>query len=392
MVKISAEDSEMEQLLTSLCDVAVEHGGYIHDELCIECVGGNLSVTAPKTIESGKPLITIPQDGILPLNEIEFRVNGDEVFIASMSEKVNLGQAKMAELMVAIYNATGKIAAQRLCSPDMLFFHDKDLLMRVTGEGFVARCAKREPDQFVLGSFLQSRKLSMKLFSDENPDPKPEPVLMPLIDFFNHHPKAQPFGRKDGNLVVYKTDLDSDDEECYVNYGRHDDHMSFTTYGYVETRSSHVLCRPMRVVVPNVGEIVIRKKPEARFNPQQLPGPLKGLGQFLSPIIFSGDRESLTFSALRIPSPAAPRAMRRILSFYVGNMSGRLKDDELERAVQDIEQRVIDFNHAYYADLIADLADYKAAPGMEMIIDNMKLMARCQLAKIEVYANSRPQT
>ncbi len=382
MVQIISDNSEVEQQLGHLCDLARARGALLNEDLTIACKGGNLSLEAPEVVPQSALLLALSPGAALPFNQFQLALQGDDISIASTSKDMPPEQVALLETMVSIYNLTHKVAAHRASSVDMLFFQDEALLRRITSDDFVQMCARRGADDFVLKSFLIAREFD---FRADRTESGRNLVINPIADFLNNHPMANGFAQLDGKVAVGKFAASDTGNECFVKYGPHDDHLMLTGYGYVETRTPFVVSQELELDVPGLGILQIHRRPDMPHNFNPVPPQLEGLERFLSPVRISKEGKRLEIGCLHIPPKNSPRALRRILRFFFSKMSGQPKGRQLSQLVKDVEQQIVDANRAYYTDLLRDLAGYTAKPGTGLIVENIKAMAKSQLGKIDAY-------
>lgn len=88
---------------------------------------------------------------------------------------------------------------------------------------------------------------------------------------------------------------------------------------------------------------------------------------------------------MRVPGPRAPRALRRVLSLLIAELSpGRSVPREL---VLYAEQQIIDSDAEYYRWLKATLLDISPGAGVQQpIVDNFIRMCDIQLDRLRDYA------
>ncbi len=389
IINLETDNSEIEHHLEILVKLCLEGGAELNDRLNIRSFEGDLSISAPAELPTNETLIKLPPTVLLPIPSFELELRDTEISIASISGELSATQQKLLESMVAIYNITDKVHRYQSCSTDTLYHLDRELLVRLTNTQYVSNYDAWSKENFLLQSFLKSRYLKKKVA--ENSDEKVS-VLMPLVDFFNHHPLAPGFSGGAKAIKVTRYSDPEGGEECYVRYGRQDDHQILVGYGYTETRCPAVLSIPMELPIGNTATLKLLRNYSAKHNFKQLPTALNDLAAYLSPVQFSEDKRSLTLGCLRIPPKNAPRAMRRILSFWINRMDHGGTRSEVSRLVDEAEITIVDKNHSYYTKLLSDLESCAPVPGTEIQVENIKIMARSQLNKIEAYSFERAKS
>lgn len=389
MIEIESDTLEIERALESLNQAALENGAQLDKGLVICCRGGELTLEAPRPLPPGLPLITLPESAVLALDRFSLAVQGNDICIVSKSKDMSAGQDALLEAMITIYNLTGKIASHRACATDMLYFNDSDLLCRLGDDAFVEMCAARKAEDFVLKSFLVSREFDFRAVEkSQAPGQGRNLVINPIVDFFNHHPRASGYANLQGRVAVKNFSTPETGAECFVRYGAHDDHLMLLGYGYAETKTPFVISQAMEIEVPGIGVIHIHRRPGAPHNYSRIPPQLEGLERFLPQIKYSDEDRSLDLSCLHIPPAHMPRALRRILRFHIGRMNGHPKGKTLSQAVRHVERELVERNRGYYLDLLKEVSAHACPPETAQIIKNIEIMANSQLGKIDAHALS----
>jgi len=383
MVHFVSDSHEMEKHLRKIHDLVCANGSFVHEDIVICSQNGSLTIEAPARVVEQQKLMMLPDEALLPLEKFELVLNGDDICIESNTDFVSPVQVQLMEEMLALYNLNGKIAEHKRSATHSLYHLDRELLAHVADEKLIASMAQWNDKNFYIEAFMASRRLGRKLKGDPT---KKQSVLMPLIDFFNHHPQAYSFGDDDGRLMTRMFTTPETGRECFVRYGKLDDHHVFLSYGYPETKSPMVESHSMEIDVPGFGTIQIHKRPAAPHNLKNIPRQQKGLEPFLSPIAINEDRTRLTIGCVWIPPKGAPRALRRVLGMYFERMKSGMSFGQMSAFVDEAEHQIIDNNCKYYSELKGKLENHIAKPGAEQILENAKIMVDSQLRKITAYS------
>jgi len=189
MINIESDQPELQRALVSLVKEVERGGGWFHESLSLIAEGGSICVESSLPAGKADLLISVPEEILLPIDEIQMRVSGDDIVIHSFADSATPLRRRLSEKVIEIYNLCGKIPAHRAASPRSGFPADGDIA-RLLAAGRAARSHSAETgNQRLLDDFIHSR-----LFShDEGSSGKRREVLMPVVDFFNHHPDAYGF-------------------------------------------------------------------------------------------------------------------------------------------------------------------------------------------------------
>ncbi|GEM_PF-1249853 len=427
MVKFVCDNKDIEKALRRLHKQVVANGGLVYDGLTIGCHKGSFKITCDDKAAAGDRILVLPKNCLLPLDKFTLGLKGNNIVIKAHDKSLSKGQVAMMETMMELYNLTHKVRDQKKIATFSLYYEDRELFDLILkshnrqGIPFLEKMITTDRKLFYLESFLKTRVLGFKEVQ-KNPAEKgskkkavPVPVkgepakgekrvqvLMPIIDFLNHHPTATGF------FTSFKTEkgpLDSDDaayegggdgvavvkccpfegsDEVYVNYGPYDAADTLIHYNYVEKNTAFVRSVPMQIKIPGVCTLLI-KAVSGRANFKKLPDKIKDLKFFVPSIKADRARGTAELSALFIPQENAPRALRRVLALAINQAVTLKNDQQLMEAVRYAEKRVIAENLRYYSELSVYLNLYEPTPATRLIAENAKEMARTQLEKIRNY-------
>ena len=414
MVDIVCSDKEIEKLIKKLCDLVTKNNGFVHNELRISCANGDLKIEAPKEINDGAAIITLPKECLLPHSRFELGLNGDDLVIKSHEkDKLTKGQVEMMSVLLEIYNKTGKIKDIKASGTMSLLRTDPELLDRIL-QGrdkaklpFLEKMKNYSVEEFFLNSFIKTRVLGFKESiesEEEQPQYERLQVLMPVIDFLNHHPLANGFMTRFSESSAVKRSIETLEnegvavvkccpfeglDECYVNYGNYDAMDTFLHYNYVERNAIAVRSVPMEISLPglctlNIGSDI------ARIKANKLPDQIKDLAFYMPGIQVDKELSIVSLTSVFIPQPRAPRAMRRILGAALSQLGTSLSEQEMSEYVFEAEAHIISKNIQFFQGLIEYLEAYNFKPEIKIIYDNALDMAATQVDKIQNYPFYQP--
>src|SRR3984893_268444 len=390
MVLIAADNLQAERSLRKIVALSEKAGAEFSDDLVLKSLDGDLSVEAPPE-SAGKVLVRLPWDCLIPFSPFRLSIVNDDLAISSYEEGLTAECVVIMEALLELFNLTGKVAHHRRTSPWRLIISYPALLERVRQgrdrEDFVLFqqfIVSGSEDELMLQSFLNSRVLGYKASTTA----PPFPVLMPVIDLFNHHFQGALFKidevpNKERSLAIARSmPLPGTGKECFACYGAHDSFDTWVTYGFVDQSALFVRSVAMTIDLPNLGTIRLTNFDKTRDR-RVLPPSVSDL-HFYIPALLARRGDHIEVGRLLIPGPSAPRALRRTLHFLIAEMSpGHSRQRDL---VMEAERQIITANQAYYRDLLAFLRTlFLQDPLQKPILRDFIHMSELQLARIRNY-------
>ena len=389
MALIAADDRHVERSLLKIVEFAEKAGSEFSNDLTLKCTEGNLSVEAPRE-SVGKMLVRIPWDCLAPLPPFRLSVKDDQILISSFEEGVTNECIALMESLLELFNITQKIARHRQNSPWRLIASHPTLLDRVMqGRANVdftflqQLIASGDEDELMLHSFLNSRILGYKV-SARAPH---YPVLMPVVDLFNHHFRGALYEMEDDPAkqrsvaIARSIPLPGTGNECFACYGAHDSFDTWMTYGFVDKTAQFVCSIAMTIDLQNLDGIRVTNiaKPRGRRN---LPLSVADL-HFYVPAVLAKREKHVEVGRILIPGPAAPKALRRTLGFLISEIQPtHPKQRDL---VMNAEEQIIAANRAYYRDLIEFAQTLQAQPILRSLLSEFLQVCELQLTRLDDY-------
>jgi hypothetical protein len=222
-----------------------------------------LSVEAPPE-SAGKVLVRLPWDCLVPFSPFRLSIVNDDLVISSYEEGLTDECVTLMQALLELFNLTGKVAYHRRTSPWRLIISYPAILQCVR-QGrdredfalFQHFIVSGSNDQLMLQAFLNSRVLGYKASTTA----PPYPVLMPVIDLFNHHFQGALFNidevpDKGRSLAIARSMLlPGTGIECFACYGAHDSFDTWMTYGFVDHSALFVRSVAMTIDLPSLGTI-----------------------------------------------------------------------------------------------------------------------------------------
>lgn len=373
MARYDCENSEVERSLRRLEKLVSEGGGWIHGDLTVQERKGELSIFSPPGAADRECLIALPEACLIPYGDelVEIRDGGFAV-VEPVAQKLESLPRALFETMLELYNHAGKAQSHRVGSIWMLegdegtALLDRLVAARLDAPGVADTRKFRDtasPDALCVRTFFKARTL---LFKSKKKNGNFR-VVMPLVDFVNHHPQGGSFqnssARHEGQgIAVINVRPVPESPECFVCYGMFDAHDTLINYGYPECRAAFARSIPLKI---DFGAGVVEAG--ARMGALQkgkLPAAVGDL-RFYMPLFLDKKPGRLHISHLLIPSGNAPRSLRRVLSFLVKTLDGGIDEKTVQAMAAEAEAYVVAENMKFYNSLREFVGDrHPAAQAM----------------------------
>jgi len=389
MVAIDSDSAPVATAIADLLAVVERHGGRFDDRLRIRSRGGELSVHIQVEGTMGAPaprIIQLPPACLLPVEAFHLTVAGDDIVVVDHDPDLSPARQGIMQAVVEVWNLTRKIPHHRFSNPAWLQHVSPALYRRLSaGRHPPATPAPSRNDPLV-DNLLDTRTLVYRL--DPTSDRHTQ-VIMPVIDFLNHHPFAAPYlSKADGPhnhvLAVQEFCPDPQSCECYARYGIYDGYDTFLHYGFVARETPFVISIPLHLDLPPLGKLTVHAY-SGRAPDQQLPKAIADLAFYLPAFTVDRAHHSAEVGYLMIPQGNAPRALRRVLAVILHAIEPRLNDAKIATIVEAIEPEILARNVEFYQDLRRDLEEYAVPPGFRSVVDGARAMADLQLEKLRRY-------
>ena len=128
MVEFLCDDDKVEQSLHKLHQVVIGNGGFVHDQLTINCNNGEFSVSIPNAVPAGEKIVVLPRACLLPVRKFELTLRSNRIVVKDHHQDLSKAQVVMMETMIELYNLSNKIATHKSTSTVSLFYEDRKLL------------------------------------------------------------------------------------------------------------------------------------------------------------------------------------------------------------------------------------------------------------------------
>jgi hypothetical protein len=307
--------------------------------------------------------------------------------------------AAIMDLMLAVYNETGKLGWwQTVCPllalkryPEVRTHLVRSKMHTPKLQSHMQLLDAGEIDKLVVESFLGARvfnlnpKFLQELGYDESE--QGQPVIMPLIDYFNHRFQAEGYTvqAKPAPASMRVFGVPDESGEVFVRYNLYDPVDTFLFYGFVDTHSPWLASVPRTLTLPDGRGLEILNTGGVMKG--ELPPALRDLRIYM-PMIIKNDQEGVQLSKLLIPGPQAPRALQRILGFLVNHLCPKLSRQERLAWIERLESELLDFNRTWWRELQTLC---KIMPEGLPIAGSMGLLCDDCLQRIDAYEINRPK-
>ncbi len=399
MAIVESDNPEIKKELLALEKLIEQGGGGIHSKVIICDQGGGLSIKTAEPMDRGKEIIRLSRDTLLPADQYNVLVKRDEFHLEfpKNSSLSNL-QRQLAETMIALYNLTGKVRLHKELSfllslqpyPELF---EKLKEGRVFGKN-VLNWSERlrkgmdedEFNDFLSDSFLKTRHLGY----GDHLRTSDVSILMPLVDFLNHHWQGAAFnvglGVRKGDLAVTANQVVEGSTECYAFYGPMDALDTLLRYDFVDEYSPVVRSVPVTLEVDGFGTIKVNSTPGV-INTKKLGKQIADLNRFIPTLTARKDKQFFGVSHLLIPTDGSPKALRRVLYIILANMTQEPEMDKsfYEPWIRQAEAKILEINIAFYNDLLELTRKISEKNGPGPGLDRVNQMARAQLRKLAQY-------
>ena len=386
-MNFDTNNPELEKRLQGLKALVLAEGAFLHSQLTVRERAGSFDIRSGLGASVHDRLIRMPIACLPPLAAFDLYLCGNDICIRSTAARTSSVHVRCMEAMLAIYNISGKLADVRQQSswfglapyPEIL-----QMLLRLK-DGSLQFAQKRrllennQLDELLLSSFIDTRLFTL-------PDQGGH-VLMPFIDYINHHFLASGF-RLLGEagapaLCVNNANPISGSDEVFVSYLPMMDPIdSWLNYNFVDEATPIAKSVPLVIDIGSGQEIQVMAFSGGRkLSP---PMQLKDLRAFL-PAVIEKSEHHLTVSRIIIPHDMAPLSLRRILRSLILSLRPGLKKYALRDQVENAEAQVIDANIAFYRDLGDAAARAPKERRDETTLSQVQKIVKLQAAKISAY-------
>jgi hypothetical protein len=347
---IESDDAELVPLLRDLERQVTDAGGYLSPQLKIVVDQGQIRVESDA--QEAALLVRIPESCLPVIDGIDFCLSDGRLAVAAGADDIGPSQRRVLDTMLAIYNRGDKLSAHRRESL-WLALADQPTLLEKLHDG--RRDAPKVThhyesarhgggDDLLIESYLGARTLRYRLDEDHTGR-----VLMPFIDFFNHHSASPSFGIGQQALTVQASHPLPGSAECFVSYNRLDAFDALLNYGFADTSAPFVRSVPLRFDLPDGGVVqVLGRVGQAK---KKIVAKELGFLRGWLPRFHRTAEGVIVANHLLIPRVSQIDILANVLAMLFAPMMPAADRDALNRLVQTALGTVIRVNREYYRSL-----------------------------------------
>ena len=386
-MNIDTFNPELEKCLQGLEALVLAEGAFLHPQMTVRERKGSFDIRSGLEASVHDRLIRMPITCLPPVEAFDMYVCGNDICIRSTAPGTSSVHVRCMEAMLAIYNISGKLADTRKQSPLFVLAPYPEILGILLGvkDGTVKFERKRRQmengllDELLLASFIGTRFFRL-------PDQSGH-VLLPFIDYINHHFLASGFKFLDEQdapaLCVDNAKPVSGSNEVFVSYFPMMDPVdSWLNYNFVDEASPIAKSVPLVIDIGSGRQLRVKA-----FSGKRKLAPPRQLQDLkaLLPSVIEKSEHHLTVSHLIIPHDKAPLSLRRILRSLIQTLRPGLEKSALRRQVENAEAQVLDANTRFYRDLGDAVARMPKERQEETALSELQKIVRLQTAKIAAY-------
>jgi len=353
MVQVVADNAEVRILIQQIADMVVGGGGYLHPEARLVERAGALSIEAPSTLAPREILVRVPLSLLLPVDWYDLKLDGDQIDIGVPNDRATKEQLTLMETMAALFNATGGVSQHRTRSLLDVRKNKPELFALFAG---VDEAGLHSWPDDVLSDFLGTRTLAVAPEQLQTEGDGTIDVLMPVIDFLNHEPRAGSYSLVEGSLASVRGHPAPSDDECFLCYGRYDARALLVKFAYEHTDLPFLFSCPLTFDLKSDAKLIIARGGTPMFG-EQIPPHFSDVGWIMPEIGRSNELGITRLSYLPILQQDGQSTMRRILDLAVQVSLENLSESERTKLVRRLEREIVERNLDCLGKLQSSLAD-----------------------------------
>jgi hypothetical protein len=403
MAFIETDNAALEKRLLDLIDLIEEGGGATHSNLLIRAQGGGLSVSTQAPMTDGREIIRLARGILLPSDQYTMRISND-AFTLEIPDNSLLSdlQKRLIACMVDIYNETDKARSHKKYSfaaavsdyPLVVEYLNRGRTFseeyKTWASGRFKDLDKESLDALWADSFLKTRHLG---YTDHLRMGNVS-VLMPVIDFLNHHWNGASFsvgqGLRPGDLIITNKQSISDTGECFAFYGPMDALDTLVRYDFMDAGAPVVRSIPLEFDMLQGWKLKVSSVTGA-MNAKHLPKQYEDLRRYIPIMSIDKENKIFTVSHLFIPIEGSPNALRRSLGAAMWSLQQQgdgiqVPEGFTKEWTETLEREVLRQNVEYYQELPVVLDKAVQGSGSDhFVLNSLRDLARVQLDKLKRY-------
>lgn len=399
MAIIQSDNPEIEKELRHLEKLIEQSGGGIHSDVILFSKGYEIGVKTKGPMQPGKELIRLARGTLLPDDCYDLGAkNGNFTVDFPKHSPLSPLQRELTTCMISLYNLTDKVGFQKKVSflfsllpyPELLDYIGRGRQYSTDIKEWRKKL-EDDPDDteifndFISKTFLKTRHLG---YNDQIRATTVS-VLMPVIDFMNHHWQGAAFhvglGVRQGDLSIMNSQPIEGSLDCFAFYDIMDSLDSLIRYDFIDEFSPIIRSIPLELNVPDAGTIKIDSK-IGSMNKKKLEKNIMDLNRFLPVMTLNKAEKTLFASHIMIPTGGSPRALRRTLYILLGNLLKKEIQTSIWKSwVEKAESEILEKNNTYYNGLMDLTKKHIKEHGTNPSLERIKTVAELQLKKLSQY-------
>ena len=285
--RVDATSPAAKAAIEDLLDCAISSGIEVHKSLQVRERDGQISLHADAP--RGDVLVRVPEDLLVPVAETGWGTSDDVLSIARHDPTASAPQRELIEAHLAVYNSTGKIRWARNTLPVMVLSRDAAVASTVR----LLRPSFPQESPSTAEGFINTRLYQQAVTCDG--------VLMPVIDFLNHHRRGAKLLIDDGAMTV-RVEHAAGDMQCFASYGSRRDLLDLALgYGFVDPAVRFARSLAVSTDIPGFGNVEVlgrRREAVSSLDPPQITMERKRLS--LSHLSFHAEHPDRVVSVLQL--------------------------------------------------------------------------------------------
>lgn len=401
MVEIVTEKADVREAINILLSGIEETGGGVHSKIQIVEDESGLGISTTEEMRGGRELIRISRGSVLPSDRYSITIK-DDAFVVKPSEELPLSdvQKRMIEAKIELYNVTKKLEWHKKVSffyglrkfPDLI---DAVCKVRTMTDVFKDRIdlvrsdmSAAQEEGYLVDTFLKTRHLG---YSD-HVRMTSVGIIMPVIDFINHHWSGAGFGSvgsaRAGDISVNTAFPVEGSLETYAHYGTMDALDTLIRYDFPDVLSPVVRSVPFRYKLSSGQTLVVKSSvATVRADNSKVAADLK---VYMPDVTYKRKENEIVLSHLFIPVRGAPLALRRVLkNALLMWPDAKISEEQVLPLVQELEVYALDLNIAEYSALLAEAKKCRKDSGGNAVLEMLCSAVESQLEALDGYSYGR---
>lgn len=252
---ISSDQETAATVLKEISTICHSLGAEWHPDLRAEILCGNMRLVAPPGTTG--PLITLPTSLFIPIGGASWADNPKVLDLIEAPAGATTVQRDLLQLMVALYNSTGKLLWW--CTQHPAGLAERWPEMATALAPLKPNHAGQWKGRSAAEGFLATRSFGWQ--ADKTM--QRQKVLMPLIDLLNHHHLGASYTIRDGMMQIIDAQVGG--SECFAHYGRRRDVLDLALhYGHVDLSTPYAHSAAIEIELEGLGQLQVGQQDNHR--------------------------------------------------------------------------------------------------------------------------------